>query len=64
MSQFSDQQHRSYRTFVNNENMRHFTQTLANETDLAKRKIIEGLTLDHYERCLKPSDGHPDTKGR
>ena len=63
MSEYSDQS-RNFRCFVHRENMRHFARILQSESDLAKRKIIQDLILDHYEHSLKPDEGYPDTKTR
>ena len=61
MSEFSDRRRR-YRDHVRHENMRYFMQIMKSETDLAKRKIIHELILDHYERFLKPEEGDPGTR--
>ena len=61
MSEFSDRRRR-YRDYVRRENMQHFMQIMKSETDPAKRKIIQELILDHYERFLKPDEGDPGTK--
>ena len=56
MSEYSDQR-RNFRSFVHRENLLHFTRILESEADLAKRKIIQELILEHYESCLKPDEG-------